>query len=117
MINQTNDTGLHPPVRKELVQRQTEITIKKTRESGGGVADLAEEENIDIVIDIMRNRNLHIKACKGYKYTGTTVAFDGSEDKLICREAKHFWDEMKMRTQIDSAVAHVKGRYEAGELT
>ena len=51
-----------------------------------------------------------------YKYTGTTVAFDGSEDSMICREAKEFWDELGMRQEINSAVADVEARYTVGQL-
>ena len=43
---------------------------------------------------------LHVQGCKGYKYTGTTVAFDGSEDHLIGKDAKEFWDEMDMRREL-----------------
>lgn len=47
---------------------------------------------------------------------GTTVAFDGSEDGVICREAKDFWNELNMRQKINAAVADVEARHRAGEL-
>ena len=62
----------------------------------------------------MSNANIHLQACKGYKYTGTTVALDWSEDSLI--EARVFWDELGMRQKINSAVAEVEAKYEVGEL-
>ena len=71
------------------------------------MVDLTREENIDIVIEVMSDLSLHLKARKGYKYTGATVAFDASEDPEICREAKVFWKDNSMREKIDAAVADV----------
>ena len=80
------------------------------------MADLTPEDNIDIMIEVMSDRDLHLQASRGYKYTGTTVAMDGSEDSMICREAKDFWLEMEMRQEINSAVAEVERRFKAGDL-
>ena len=80
------------------------------------MVDLTPEENIDIMIEVMSDLNLHLKACRGFKYTGTTVALDGTEDAKICREAKDFWGELGMRKIIDSAVAEVEDEYKAGRL-
>ena len=80
------------------------------------MVDLTREENIDIMIEVMSDLELHLRACRGYKYTGTLVALDGSEDFKICREAKEFWNEMNMRTRINSAVAEVEAQFQAGKL-
>ena len=77
---------------------------------------ITPEENIDIMIEVMSDRNLHLQASKGYKYTGTTVALDGSEDSMICREAKDFWQELGMRQLINSAVAEVETKFKDGCL-
>lgn len=116
MVAQTNDTDHHLWVRKRFIEKQTDLMIKKARATGGGLTDLTREENIDIMIDVMRDVDLHLQAAKGYKYTGTTNNFDGSEDSLICREAKIFWEERGMRKKIDSAVAEVEAQFNAGLL-
>ena len=116
MIAQTNDTDHHLHVRKRFIELQTALMVKKARRKGGGMVDLTIEENIDIMIQVMSDKNLHLQASKGYKYTGTTVALDGGEDSKICREAKDFWDELKMRKIIDAAVAEVEEQYKAGHL-
>lgn len=116
MVAQTNDTDHHQHVRKRFIDKQTALVISKARRAGGGLVDLTKEENIDIMIEVMSDPELHLRASRGYKYTGTMVALDGSEDKLICREAKDFWIESKMRQKIDSAVADVKEKYHAGLL-
>ena len=116
MIAQTNDTDHHLHVRKRFIELQTALMVRKSRSTGGGLVDLASEENIDIMIQVMSNKNLHLQATKGYKYTGTTVALDGSEDAMICREAKDFWNELGMRKLINAAVAEIETKHKAGNL-
>ena len=116
MVCQTNDTDLHKWIRKRFIELQTALMINKARETGGGMVDLTRKENIDIMIEVMSDVNLHLQACKGYKYTGTTVSFDGTEDSLICREAAQFWREREMRKKINSAVAEIEERFNAGFL-
>ena len=113
MVAQTNDTDHHLYVRKRFIELQTALMVRKARRSGGGMVDLTEEENIDIMIEVMSDLRLHLQASKGYKYTGTTVALDGSEDNMICREAKTFWLELGMRKIINDAVADVESEYKA----
>ena len=116
MIAQTNDTDHHEHVRKRFIDLQTALMVRKSRRTGGGLVDLTTEENIDIMIEVMSDKSLHLQATKGYKYTGTTNALDGSEDAMICREAKDFWNELGMRKLIDAAVAEVETKYKAGNL-
>ena len=116
MVCQTNDTDHHQHVRRRFIELQTALMINKARRMGGGLVDLTSEENIDIMIQVMSDRNLHDLASKGYKYTGTTVALDGTEDAKIIREAKDFWRELGMRDLINSAVAEVEKQYKAGLL-
>ena len=59
--------------------------IQKRLCSGGGIVDLKPEGNIDIMVEVMSDLDLHLKASKGYKYTGTTVDLNGEEDSNICR--------------------------------
>ena len=107
-VAQTNDTDLHLWVRKRFIELQTALMIRKARIVGGGMVDLTREENIDIMIEVMSSTELHLRASRGYKYTGTLVRLDGTEDMMICREAKDFWDELQMRKRINSAVTITK---------
>ena len=65
---------------------------------------------------LFANSDLHLQACKGYKTTGTTVAFDGSEDHLIGKDAKEFWDEHDMRRKIDRELEKLERRWREKEL-
>ena len=58
----------------------------------------------------------HASAAKGHKRVGLTNALDGSEDHLICRQARACWEELRMSSLRDSEVASVKKRVEDGTL-
>ena len=113
MICQTNDTEVHKPMRQHFCNLQQELVLQKTLNSGGGRKECTDEENIMILASVFSNEDLHLQGCKGYKYTGTTVAFDGSEDKLIGHDAKQFWDEMDMRARINKELTKPKQRHDA----
>ena len=81
------------------------------------MVNLTREEILDIMIEVMSDKALHIRASKGYKYTGTTNAFDGSEDHKICRDARIFWRENRMRPTIDVEVKRVEEDFRKGKLS
>jgi len=116
MLLQTNDTDLHKEVRKRFVEEQEMFQVRKIQAEGGGMANLSREDNLQIMIDVMSDPELHLQAAKGYKKTGTTISLDGKEDDLIVREARTFWDENDMRNKINAAVADVERRWNEGTL-
>ena len=59
---------------------------------------------------------LHDQASNGYTYTSTTIALYGGEYAMICRGPEDFWQELGMRSCINSAVADVEEQYKAGIL-
>ena len=103
-------------MRKEFCALQQELVLQKTLNSGGGLKECTNEENIMILATVFSDKNLHLQGCKGYKYTGTTVAFDGSEDEMIGKDARQFWDEMDMRARIDKELKRLKQRHDDKEL-
>ena len=90
MILQTNDTDHHEHVRKRYIELEMQNIITKSRMQGGGMAALTTEENIDIMIRVMSDVDLHLTATAGYKRTGTTNALNGDEDAMIKNEAAVF---------------------------
>ena len=96
MVAQVNDTDLHKPWRKSFVDKQQTLVLEKTMTYGGGLHRCTDEENILMMAMVCSEESLHVQASLGFKYTGTTVAFDGSEDSMICRDARDFWDELHM---------------------
>ena len=116
MICQTDDTALHKDVRAEFLDLQTGKMLHKNRVQGGGVADCTPEENLEIMTKVMSNKAIHLKAAKAYKHTGTTNAFDGTEDDDITGDAKTFWDELNMREVIKKEVKDVEREWHDGKL-
>ena len=116
MVAHTNDTDLHQWTRKRFIEKQTALLLREARIRGGGLVEATRQDNIDLMIEVMQDPTLHKQASKGYKYTGTNVALDGSEDWRICREAADFWRELQMRPKVDAAVAEVRAAFERGEL-
>ena len=69
-----------------------------------------------LMADVFSDVNLHLQGCRAYKTTGTTVAFDGSEDHLIGADAKAFWDEYDMRAKINNKLKDIEERWSTGKL-
>ena len=79
--------------------------------------DLTSEGNLKIMVQVMSDPNLHIMVSRGYKDTGTTVAFDGSEDGEMTGDAREAWVRLGMRAKIDAAVKEVKRKWCHKEIT
>ena len=108
MVAQTNDTEVHKPLRKTFCEYQEDLVLSKTMNAGGGLKQCDDEENVLLLATCLADVDLHLQGCKGYKYTGTTVAFDGSEDYLIGKEANIFCDELDMRNRINKELEKTK---------
>ena len=77
--------------------------------------DATREENIGLMIEVIQGPNLHNQARKCYKYTGTNVASDGSEDWRTCRETMGVvGGELQRKPKVNSAVAEVDAAYARG---
>ena len=120
-ILQTVDTDLNEYVRAEYGAREANVLINKMRE-GSVVPRITPEESLDLMLDILSDPALHIRAAEGYNSTGLNVALDGGQDGLICREAATFWWEHtsdgyeNMRAKLNAELAAVAEEVEAGEL-
>ena len=90
--------------------------LGKTRNIGGGLVDCTREESLDLMIQVMSDKNLHLNAAKAYTYTGTTLAFDGTEDSELRNDAKEFWHRLGMRNKINAAVKEVEDAWNAGTI-
>ena len=50
-----------------------------------------------MMMEVLRDPQLHLHAADGYQKTGANVALDGSEDHLIVREAGEFFRRLNLR--------------------
>ena len=69
-----------------------------------------------LLATVLSSPEIHLQGCLGYELTGTTVAFDGTEDWMISRDARIFWDELNMRERIDNELQRLQQRHHAKEL-
>ena len=75
-----------------------------------------QEQCIGWMADTWLDPQLHLQACKGFKSNGITNALDGSEDRLMGREAKGFWDALAVAGKRDQAVHDVKVEVDEARL-
>ena len=115
-VTQTCDTDLNQHVRREYVARESGLILEKMQR-GIVVPAINPTECIDIMMDVLSDKNLHLHAADGYLKTGSTVKLDGAQDDEIKREAGQFFRELGMREKIDRAVALVQSEVKANRLT
>lgn len=115
-VAQTVDTDLNQHVRRDYSALESEELISQMR-AGTIVPKAHETVCIDMMVQVLSKRELHLAAAEGYKKTGQTVALNGTEDHLIVREAGEFWREMGMRNIINKEIENVTSEVRAGRLT
>eukprot|EP00959_Pyramimonas_sp_CCMP1952_P247974 5183712-Pyramimonas_sp.AAC.1 len=64
---------------------------------GHRVPQLRREECIELLVQVLRERKVHVDAAKGFLKIGIRVPLDGSKDLEICREALHLWVDGGLR--------------------
>lgn len=114
-VGQTPDTDLNQGVRKDYTVLESQELMEQMR-LGVCVPSPKQETCIDMMHETLVSKERHIKAAKGYKYTGATVSLSGNEDHMICREAGKFFRDLRMREKINAAVADVQAEVRAGRL-
>jgi hypothetical protein len=98
-----------------LKKEMTEM-LRLARINPGKMPSAMVEQCIDWMAEVWGQRALHDQARRGYKYTGATNALDGSEDHLIAREARVFWDNLGVSAKRDAVCHDVRVEVEGGRL-
>ena len=106
-VAQPVDTDLNQHVKRFYMALETRALLQKMQD-GHRVPQLSRQECIDIMVEVLSERQLHLDAAKGFIKTGIRVPLDGSQDIEICREAFHLWSEGGLREKVNSAVADVR---------
>ena len=115
-ITQTNDTDLHQHQRRNYTQKEMAEMARLARLAPGKMPSALVEQCVDWMAEVWSDRRLRDQARKGFKYTGATNALDGSEDHLISREAREFWDKLGMSAKRDAACHDVFVEVSNGSL-
>ena len=114
-VVQTPDVNLNQHVRRDYLAEEASHFLEEMRK-GVAVPKTKHTQCIDMMAKVLSNPQLHLRAAEGYKGTGMTVAFDGTEDHKVCKEAGEFFRSLNMREKIKREVALVEQEYQAGRL-
>ena len=93
-VLQVNDTDLHGAFQRIFLEEEQLSYNEKQEIRPGFIARSPQEVLIDVASTWRKLRHDH--AVKGHKYTFLTCALDGSEDKLVSREALECWLALDM---------------------
>jgi hypothetical protein len=121
-VAQTPDTDLNEHVRCAYGNSEARLLLEKMR-SGQVVPKLTHEECMLLMLEVLSDPALHMRASEGYKKVGQSIKLRGGEDELVCREAGVYWNEEttdkfpSMRPKIDAELAAVADELESGGLT
>ena len=115
-VTQPNDTDLHQHLRRRYTQKESAEMIRQARLQPRKTPIPTPQQCVSWMAECWADPSLHLQACKGFKYTGMSNALDGTEDGLICREAKQFWDQLNFPKVREEALADVAAEVRAGRL-
>ena len=112
-IAQVNDTDLHEEFSRVYIDLEQQSFNDKQSYDPSCISRSLQEV-VEDTCTTWRHCH-HMQGVKGHKYTGLSVALDGSEDWKISREARRFWQDAGMpearkeaMRQVDEAIANKK---------
>ena len=114
-VGQTCDTDLNEWVRKRYITLET-AELLRLFQRGEVVPKVPEETMIDMMVEVLSDPNIHLRAAKGYVKTAVAVDLDGTQDTLIEREAAAFWRDLDVRAKINADLAQVRVAFDSGHL-
>ena len=106
-FTQTPDTDLNQHVRKDYIALET-VEFIEHFQRGEAIPKLQPETMIDLMVQVLRNPEVHLRPAKGYKKTAVAVDLDGREDQEIQREAGEIWQELGLRQKANEEIAAVR---------
>ena len=121
-VAQTPDTDLNEHVRHDYGHKEAHLLLEKMR-AGQVVPKLTHEECMQLMLEVLSDPALHMRASEGYKKVGQSIDLYGREDEMICREAGTFWNEQttdgfpSMRQKIDVELAAVADEFQSQGIT
>ena len=113
-ICQVNDTDLHAAFEREYTACEMVTFFEQNLVDPGNIGR-TRQQIIDDAVSVWLGLD-HVQGVLGHKRTGLSVDLSGSEDGLINRDAKVFWDELGFAPVRDSEVAKVRDAVEKKEL-
>ena len=114
-VGQVNDTDIHEPFSAEYVDREElALHLESLSRGAAWTPTRYAQDIIDTSCEAWCAVD-HMRGVRGHKSVGQSIALDGSEDHLVSREARRFWDEGKgMPTLRREALETISNNFEIG---
>ena len=92
-VCQVNDTDIHGPFSAEYVVREElSLHVQSLVQGSSWTPTRSPQDIVETSCEAWAGLD-HELGIKGHKLCGLSIALDGSEDDLVSREARRFWDE------------------------
>ena len=115
-ICQVNDTDLHQFLKAGYCDLEAGEMLEQQRLVPGCCPVPRKQDCLQWMAAVWAQQALHARAVDGFWKVGIANDLGGSQDHLIVREARQFWDEMLMWEQRSRALGSVDGEWLAGRL-
>ena len=115
-VMQVNDTDLHQPLKRQYMDLESSEMLDQQRLRPAAVPVPRKQDCIVWMATVWHNLALHSAVAEGFLKTGQTNAFDRSEDRHICREARVFWDYLHMWRRRDEVIHDIDVEFDARRL-
>ena len=114
-VCQVNDTDLHAAFEREYKDAELVSFFEQNLVDPGNIGRTPQQV-IDDVVAVWRGLD-HSEGVRGHKRTGLSNDLSGSEDHLVNRDARTFWDELRFGEVRDREVKSVREAVERGDLS
>ena len=115
-VVQVVDTHFNQHAKRKYLQKEG-VALLRQMSLGRVVPSLRAVDCIDLMVEVCKDRRLHVTAARGFVETGFKVNLDDALlDTQITKEARYFWDHLGMREKVASAVREVREEVRAGRL-
>ena len=114
-VCQVNDTDLHAAFERDYLNTEMVSFFEQGLLDPGNIGR-TRQQIVDDVVAVWRGLE-HSEGVRGHKRTGLSVDLSGSEDHLINRDARVFWDELAFGQVRDAEVRKVQDAVARGDLS
>ena len=113
-VVQVNDMDLHAAFEREYMDAECVSFFEQNLADPGNIAR-TRQQIIDDAVAVWRGLD-HVEGVRGHKRTGLSIDLSGSEDHLVNRDARVFWDELSFGSVRDIEVRRVQDAVASGDL-
>ena len=114
-VCQVNDTDLHAAFEREYLSAEM-VSFFEQNLVDPGNSSRTRQQVVDDVVAVWRTLD-HSEGVRGHKRTSLSVDLYRTEDHMVNREARVFWDELAFGQVRDAEVRRVQDAVARGDLS